>query len=243
MQRSGVVGLTVAMLAALAVLLGLGFWQLHRHEWKRDLIAQIEARTKAEPITLEEAEALVREGRDPSYFRVTADGRFHHAKEHYLYAVSEGRVGWHVITPLQTADGEMVLVDRGFVPDALKEPASRAAGQIDSVTSVTGIVRAPDRQGLFTPDNEPKANRWFWRDLRAMSRSMFPEGTIEVAPFFVDADNTPMPGGWPEGGQTRLDIPNNHRQYAITWFLLAAGLIAVYVLYLRSQRRREPPLG
>lgn len=243
MQRSGVVGLTVAMLAALAVLLGLGFWQLHRHEWKRDLIAQIEARTKAEPITLEEAEALAGEGSDPSYYRVTANGRFHHAKEHYLYAVSDGRVGWHVITPLQTANGEMVLVDRGFVPDALKEPSSRAAGQIDSVTSVTGIVRAPDRQGLFTPDNEPKANRWFWRDLRAMSRSMFPEATIEVAPFFVEADNTPVPGGWPEGGQTRLDIPNNHLQYAITWFLLAAGLIAVYVLYLRSQRRREPPLG
>ncbi|HEU4476444.1 MAG TPA: SURF1 family protein [Methyloceanibacter sp.] len=240
MQRSGVVGLTVAMLAALAVLLGLGFWQLHRHEWKRDLIAQIEARTKAEPITLEEAEALVREGRDPSYFRVTADGRFHHAKEHYLYAVSEGRVGWHVITPLQTADGDMVLVDRGFVPEALKDPSSRAAGQIDSVTTVTGIVRAPDRQNLFTPDNEPKANRWFWRDLRAMSHSMFPEGTIEVAPFFVEADNTSVPAGWPQGGQTRLDIPNNHLQYAITWVLLAAGLIVVYVLYLRSQRGCEP---
>ena len=74
----------------------------------------------------------------------------------------------------------------------------------------------------------------------AMARRVSKSG---ASPFFVDADNTPVPGGWPEGGQTRLDIPNNHRQYAITWFLLAAGLIAVYVLYLRSQRRREPPLG
>lgn len=236
MQRSGIVGLTVATLAALALLLGLGFWQLQRADWKGGLIAQIEARTKAEPLTLEAAEALVREGKDPSYYRVVAQGRFHHAKEHYLYAASEGRVGWHVITPLETAAGEMVLVDRGFVPDELKDPVSRASGQIESVTTVSGIVRAPQEQGLFTPDNEPKANRWFWRDLRAMSQSMFPGGTIEVAPFFVEADKTAVPGGWPEGGQTRLEIPNNHLQYAITWFLLAAGLIVVYVLLLRSRR-------
>ena len=239
MQPKSVVGLSVAMLAALAVLIGLGVWQLNRLEWKRGLVAQIEARTKSEPITLEEVEQLARQGNDPSYYRVKVGGRFHHAKERYLYAVSGGTVGWHVIAPLETADGEMVLVDRGFVPDALKDPSSRAAGQIDSVTSVTGIVRATGMQGLFVPDNEPDANRWFWRDLRAMSRSMFPEGTIEVAPFFVEADSTPVPGGWPEGGQTRLDIPNNHLQYAITWFLLAGGLVVVYALYLRSQRRSQ----
>lgn len=242
MQQRSVFGLTIAMLAALAVLIGLGLWQLNRLEWKQGLIAQIEARTKAEPIALEEVEKPAVEGRDPSYYRVEVEGRFHHAKEHYLYAVSEGRVGWHVITPLQTAAGEMVLIDRGFVPDELKDPSSRPSGQVESVTTVTGIVRGSDQQGLFTPDNEPKANRWFWRDLRAMSRSMFPEGTIEVAPFFVEADKTQVPGGWPEGGQTRLDIPNNHLQYAITWFLLAAGLLVVYVLLLRSQGRRQSSL-
>lgn len=238
MRWRGAAGLTVAMLAALAVLIGLGVWQLQRLEWKRGLIAQIEARTKADPITLEEAEALARAGQDPSYYRVRVEGRFHHGRERYLYAVSEGRMGWHVITPLETAAGEMVLIDRGFVPEAFRDASTRAAGQIADVTTVTGIVRAPEQQGLFTPDNEPEANRWFWRDLQAMARSMFPGGTIEVAPFFVEADKTPVPGGWPEGGQTRLDIPNNHLQYAITWFLLAAGLVVVYALYLRAQRRR-----
>lgn len=241
MQPKGLIGLTAFTLAALAMLLGLGFWQLSRMQWKQDLIAQIEARTTGAPISLKAAEAVAREGRDPSYFRVTAEGRFHHAKEHYLYAVSEGRVGWHVITPLETADGEMVLVDRGFVPDALKDPAKRPEGQIESVTAVTGIVRAPDKQGLFIPDNEPEANRWFWRDLHAMARSMFQRRLIEVAPFFLEADAAPLPGGWPEGGQTRLDIPNNHLQYALTWFLLAAGLIVVYGIYVRGHyRRREP---
>ncbi len=232
MQQKSLLGLTAFMLAALAVLLGLGFWQLSRMQWKQGIIAQIETRTKGEPITLEAAEALVREGRDPSYFRVNVEGRFHHAKEQYLYAVSDGRVGWHVITPLETADGDMVLVDRGFVPVELREPSARPDGQIESVTAVTGIVRAPDTQALFTPDNEPAANRWFWRDLHAMSRAMFQQRLIDVAPFFLEADNASVPGGWPEGGQTRLDIPNNHLQYAITWFALAICLAVIYAVYV-----------
>jgi surfeit locus 1 family protein len=240
MQVKSLAGFTALMLAAFAVLVGLGVWQLKRLEWKEALIARIDARTKAPPITLAEAEELVRKGHDASYYRVKLDGHFHHAKELYFYAVSDGRVGWHVITPLETADGEMILVDRGFVPDELKEPSARASGQIEGVVTVTGIACAPDRQTSFTPDNEPKANRWFWRDLPAMARAMFPHGTIEVAPFFLEAENSPVPGGWPEGGQTRLDIPNNHLQYAVTWFMLAAALLVIYGLYVRSLRRRPP---
>src|SRR5680860_419895 len=138
MQTKGLVGLTAAMLAALAVLVGLGLWQLQRLHWKQGLLAQIEARTKGPPITLKDAVALAREGRDPNYYRVRVDGRFHHAKERYLYAVSDGRVGWHIITPLETEDGDMVLVDRGFVPDELKDPSSRALGQVDKLVTVTG---------------------------------------------------------------------------------------------------------
>ena len=237
MQVKSLAGFTALVLATFAVLVGLGVWQLKRLAWKDALIAQIEARTKAAPITLAEAEALVRAGSDASYYRVEVDGRFHHAKELYLYAVSDGRVGWHVITPLETAGGEMVLVDRGFVPDELKDPSTRASGQIEDVATVTGIARASDQQTLFTPNNEPKANRWFWRDLPSMARAMFPHGTIEAAPFFLEVEPSPVPGGWPEGGQTRLDIPNNHLQYAITWFLLAAALLVIYGLYVRSLRR------
>jgi surfeit locus 1 family protein len=108
------------------------------------------------------------------------------------------------------------------------------------VVTVTGIVRSPETQTLFTPDNEPMVNRWFWRDLAGMARSMFPAGTTEVAPFFLEADKSEVPGGWPEGGQTRLEIPNNHLQYAITWFLLATVLLIVYGLYVRSLYRRPP---
>ena len=245
MQQRGLLGFTALMLAGLAVLIGLGVWQLKRLDWKEGLIAKIEARTKGAPITLKEAVDMARKGRDPSFYRVRVDGRFHHAKELYFYSTSNERVGWDVITPLETADGDMVLVDRGFVPDELRDPSSRAQGEVENVVTVTGIVRQPESQGLFLPDNEPAANRWFWRDLQGMARSAFPGGVIQVAPFFLDAEKSDVPGGWPEGGQSRLELPNNHLQYAITWFLMAAALLVIYGLYVRSVYRlgRRPVAG
>jgi surfeit locus 1 family protein len=242
MQRKGLVGFTLLMLLALAVLLGLGVWQIKRLHWKEGLIAQIEARTASPPITLEAALALALKGGDPSYWRVRVDGRFRHDLERYLYAISDGKVGWHVVTPLATQSGTIVLVDRGFVPDELKDPSARPMGQVGEIVTVTGIVRASESRNLFTPDNEPQANRWFWRDLQGMARSMFPAGTAEVAPFFIEADKTPVPGGWPQGGQTRLELPNNHLQYALTWFLMAAAFLIIYGAYVRGLYRRRTPL-
>ncbi|MGV1013591.1 MAG: SURF1 family protein [Methyloceanibacter sp.] len=241
MTAKGLVALTATVLAALAVLIGLGLWQLNRLHWKEGVIAQIEARSKAPPITLDGAIALANEGRDPSYYRVRVEGRFHHERERHYYATSDGKPGWHVITPLQTADGDKVLVDRGFVPEDLKDPAARPRGQIEEIVTITGIVRAPEVPGLFTPDNEPETNRWFWRDLTGMTASMFPEGVTEVAPFFLEAEAGDVPGGWPRGGQTRLTIVNNHLQYAITWFALAACLAVIYAVYVFGAYRGKRP--
>jgi surfeit locus 1 family protein len=243
MQRRSLLGFTALMLTGLAVLIGLGVWQLKRLAWKEGLIAQIEMRSKDDPITLKQAIAMANKGRDPSYYRVRVDGRFHHAKERYLYTTSNERVGWDVITPLETADGDMIWVDRGFVPDELKDPSIRPLGQVENVVTVTGIVRAPETQSLFAPDNEPAANRWFWRDLQGMARSAFPNDIIQVAPFLLEAEKSDIPGGWPEGGRSQLDLPNNHLQYAITWFLMAVALVVIYVLYVRSVYRRDSPLG
>ena len=239
MRGKGLVGLSAFVLAALAVLIGLGLWQFDRLKWKEGLIAQIAARSKAPAVTLDEAEALARAGQDLSYMRVRVEGRLHHGRERYLYALAEGQPGWHVMTPLETPAGDMVLVDRGFVPDALKDPSARSLGQVEQVVEVTGLVRMPETQGLFIPNNEPGTNRWFWRDLRGMAESMFPSGAIEVAPFFLEAEKSDVPGGWPEGGQTRLVIVNNHLQYALTWFALAACLLGVYAAYVWGQYRRD----
>jgi len=237
MKTKSLLGFTALMLAALAVLVGLGLWQIGRLQWKEGLIAQIETRSKGAPISLREATVMAEERRDPSYTRVRVSGRFDHAKERYLFAVSEGRAGWHVITPLETVDGETVLIDRGFVPDRLKNPSSRAEGEVEEKVTFTGIVRLPETQGLFVPDNEPKANRWFWRDLAAMAQSMFEGEAVTPAPFFLEAEKSDVPGGWPEGGQTRLQLPNNHLQYAVTWFLLAACLLVIYGVYVSRARR------
>lgn len=228
---------TAFIAASLALLIGLGMWQLHRLEWKQGLIAKIEARAHAEPVTLEEALSRSSSGEDISYLRVRVEGRFDNGKEHYLYAVSDGTPGWHVITPLATQAGEVVLVDRGFVPHAFKDPSSRPQGEIADDIAVTGLARNPDSQGLFIPDNEPEENRWFWRDLGAMSKSMFPAGARDIAPFILEAERSDIPGGWPLGGQTRLDLPNNHLQYALTWFLLALCVVVIYVIYVRSRLR------
>jgi surfeit locus 1 family protein len=235
MPARGLILLTVLSASALAVLIGLGVWQLHRLQWKEGLIAQIEVRVKAEPVSLKEAVARVHAGEDVSYLRVRAEGKFDNAKELYLFAVSDGTPGWHVITPLATPDGEMVLVDRGFVPDALKDPAARPQGELSDAVTMTALARPPETQGLFVPDNEIEQNRWFWRDLKAMTETMFGEGAKDVAPFFLEAEKSDIPGGWPRGGETRLDLPNNHLQYAITWFLLALCLVVIYVIYVRTR--------
>ena len=237
MPLRGLVRLTAVSLIGLAILVGLGVWQLQRLEWKEALIARIDARTKAKPIGLDKAIAIAKERRNPSYYRVRVEGRFHHDKERYLYAIGDGKPGWHVITPLETVNGDMVLIDRGFVPYDLKEPAGREAGQVESVVAMTGILRTPEIQTVFTPDNEPQANRWFWRDLGGMARSMFPDGTVQIAPFFLEAEASDVPGGWPKGGQTQLVISNNHLQYALTWFSLALVLIVIYTLYVRKISR------
>jgi surfeit locus 1 family protein len=137
-------------------------------------------------------------------------------------------------------------VSKIILPDTLPAVSLRddldrlpdgAAAEIDDDVAVTGLARNADSQGPFIPDNELAENRWFWRDLGAMSKSMFPAGAPDIAPFILEAERSDIPGGWPLGGQTRLDLPNNHLQYALTWFLLALCLVVIYVIYVRSRLR------
>ena len=234
MPATKLIGFTLATLAALALLIGLGVWQLQRLEWKRGLIAEIETRAKAPPIILAEALALAKDGGDPSYLHVRVAGRFENDKERHLYALADGAPSWHLITPLVADDGATVMVDRGFVPDALKEQATRPQSQVEGETSVTGLVRVPESKGAFTPDSDPDRDRWYYRDLDGMAQSMFGDKPQNLAPFFLEAEEGGPPGSWPRGGQTRLDLPNNHLQYAITWFLLAFCLLVIYAVYVRQ---------
>ncbi len=219
-------------LAMLPVLLGLGVWQLQRLAWKEGLIASINAELGKAPVPLEQpADAWTALGTQ-EYRPVSVAGRFRHGDERRLFATGDGEMGWHIYTPLETDGGHILFVNRGFVPDALKDTARRAAGQIEGQASVQGLVRKPGVKGWFEPDADTARNIWYWRDLGSMTASLPEADRARVLPFFVDATAEPAnPGGWPKGGVTRLDIPNRHLEYALTWFGLAATLIAVFAAF------------
>jgi surfeit locus 1 family protein len=227
-------GPTLFTVPAVLVLLALGVWQIERLHWKEGLIAQRDTMVAAAPIappqTLAEAK--------PNEFRhVAADGEFLNGKEIFLAASSEiGRSGYQVLTPLWATDGRVIFVNRGFIPLELKNPEKRSAGQLAGAVHVTGLLRVPpaEKPSWFLPFNRPDLNLWFWVDLPAMAKAA---GVENAAPFYIDADKTPNPGGWPQGGVTRLELPNDHLQYAITWFALAIALIVIYVIY---HRRHAP---
>lgn len=220
---------------AFLVLIGLGTWQVQRLFWKEGLIAERQAAVTAPPIALPRSLA---EARGLEFHRVAAKGRFLNDRELDLGATDDdGHPGYQVITPLLLDDGAVLLVNRGFVPEAKRAPASRAQGELAGEVTVTGLLRlAPEEKPhWFLPDNNPAKNYWFYVDIPAMAAAAQQE---HVLPFYMDADATPVPGGLPRGGQTRLDLPNNHLQYAITWYALAAGLAVIAVLRIR-QRRTE----
>jgi surfeit locus 1 family protein len=230
--RKSLVGPTLFTVAGLALLLGLGTWQVQRLAWKTGLIAARQEAVAAPavplPRTLDAARAL-------EFHRVRAEGRLLNDREFYLHATDAGGdAGYHVVTPLALAGGGTVLVDRGFVPERLKAPATRAAGNGGGAVTLTGLLRLPQgKASWFVPDNQPARNEWFTLDPRAMAEAA---GIADALPFFVDADATANPGGFPVGGQTPLDLPNNHLQYAITWYALAGCLVIVYILLLRRRR-------
>jgi surfeit locus 1 family protein len=221
---------TVFTVPVALALLALGSWQIERLFWKRELIAQRQAAVVAAPTAVPRS---AEEGRGDEFHHVTAEGVFLHDKEMFLGATSEaGRNGYQVLTPLQEPGGPIVFVNRGFIPAELKDPAKRSAGQISGTVRVAGLLRLPPtrKPAWFLPDNRADLNYWFWIDLPAMAVA---DQLNRVVPIYIDADTTPNPGGWPKGGVTRLDLPNDHLQYAITWFSLAVALIVVYFLYHR----------
>lgn len=224
--------LTLAAAAVLGVLVSLGVWQLARKAWKETLIARIGAEAHAAPVSLETAGGRHRNG-GADYLHVAAAGRFEHGRELYFWA-PDPRLGpgVHVYTPLRLADGRVVFVNRGFVPEALKPPGRRLAGQLPGEVTITGLVRSPEEAGILTPASSAGGSLWHVRDLPGMMRAAFGETPPEAVPFFIEADALPEnPGGWPKGGVTRLGLPNRHLGYALTWFALAGTLAAVYAVF------------
>jgi surfeit locus 1 family protein len=221
------------------VLIGLGTWQVQRLYWKEALLSTISERTRAEPLSLKDVELKFGETGDIDYTPVVATGEFQHGAERHFFATWRGESGYYVYTPLRLDTGRVVFVNRGFVPFDKKNPETRKQGQVTGVQTVRGLARnpLPGQPSIMLPDNDPDKNIFYWKDLRAMAILSGLDVERGVLPFFIDADARPNPGGLPRGGVTMIDLPNNHLQYAITWYGLAAALVGVLgtMLYRRRQ--------
>lgn len=229
--------MTAFAIPSLIVLIGLGVWQVQRLEWKEAVIADRAERMSAPAVALS---AVPDAGWRAFELRpVRARGIYRHDKTLEIASRTlKGRPGVHVVTPLVLSDGSgTVLVNRGWAPPrGGRNPAEFAnpAG----VVLVEGFLRAGAKTSAWVPDNEPANDIWFFADAPAMAQAR-DLGTVK--PYIIEL--APTAGGaagarsYPIAGQTVTEIRNNHLQYAVTWFGLAATLVVIYLIY--QVRRRD----
>ena len=223
---------TLIFLPFFAALVALGVWQIERLNWKLGLIAEMNHNLALPPLSLNAAMKL---GDVAQYHNVALNGAFDNAKEAYVFTTGPGGAPvYHVVTPFVLDDGRTMLVDRGYVLTTMRDPSTRLSGEIVGKRTIVGVWRTPDASGSFTPKPDLAHRVWYARDLAGIAKT----GHVTLAsPVIVEADATPNPGGWPKGGQTVVDLPNDHLQYAIIWFTLAFGLLCIFLAFHVSQGR------
>lgn len=230
----------VCLVLLAAGLTALGTWQVQRLAWKRDLIARVDQRVHARPLPAPtQADWAKVNAADDEYRRVSAAGTLANDKETLVYASTALGPGYWVMTPLTLADGTAVLVNRGFVPTDRRDPATRRDGELSGIVEITGLMRMSEPKGSLLQSNDLAADRWYSRDVAAIAQK---RGLSAVAPYFIDADAAANPGGLPVGGLTIIHFANHHLVYAITWYGLAAMVLALLVFIVCGEigrRRRE----
>jgi len=229
---------TVCTILALVILLGLGTWQVQRLFWKEGEIAKRIERAEGAPV------ALPASFPDPAaveFTRVRLTGTFHHDEEFYLGARTEsGRVGLNIVTPFTLTDGRTLLINRGWVPEELRDPAKRPEAQLEGEVTIEALLRTDGWKGIefAKPPNSPEDRFYFWHDLPVMAKSVNEPIITDV---YADAVASDIPGGYPIGGQTRIHLKNDHLEYAITWYSFAVILLVIYFLF--HYRREDEGAG
>jgi len=236
----------LATAVALAILVSLGVWQIHRLHWKVALIARVEAGLAAAPLPAPGPETWAGlDLTDLEYRPVTAAGHYLNDEEIFVNETltephgALGGYGFFVITPFVTDDGWIVYVNRGFVPRDKKDPATRPGSRIEGETTIVGPVRLPHQRRWYMPADNVAGNEWFSRD-PALYAAAEGHASATVAPYYIDARFDPsLPDGLPQGGETIVSFPNNHLQYALTWFGLATGIAGMFAAFAWQTLRGE----
>lgn len=234
----GLIATTLVTLVCLAVLIGLGVWQLQRKVWKENLIAAMTARLDQVPQPLPPPAQWggLRQAAD-EFRHVSFTAQFVPGQQALVYAPGSALrtdikgPGYFVFVPAKLADGRVVVVDRGFVPLERKD-AMQAAPQ--GPVNLVGYLRWPETRSMFTPADDAQGNVLFVRDPAAMAAT---RNWGEIAPFYLDQEGPVPPVGLPLPGRLVVNLPDNHLQYAITWFGLAAGLAGVYGFWVYGRYR------
>lgn len=233
-------------IAGFAVLVSLGDWQLRRLAWKEELIARVAGRPAGPVRDLPPSAAWPSlDLADTEYRPYRLSGHFLHDSEALVFTSlpdpkgSLGGPGYWVVTPFALTDGGTVLVNRGFAPQGRHLPRERGESLSPADTEVVGLMRPDEGRSFFLPSDQPERNVFYARDIAAIAAAK--RIAEPLAPFTIDlvAGATP-PGGLPQAGETRMAFSNNHLQYALTWYGLAAALLAVFGAFA-VQRLRDRP--
>ena len=215
-----------------AILCGLGIWQLERLQWKEKLIADLNARVSVSPVAL----PLAPEQATDEFRRVRTRVQFVPAEHALVYTPGSAlrpdvpSAGYWVMAPARSEHGTIVI-NRGYVAANTRTNVG-AAPQGD--VEIVGTLRWPEEGTYFTPGDEPANNVWYRRDPVSIAAA---KNWGAVAPFYIEQEAPQLPGA-PKAGPLVVKLPNNHLQYAITWFGLAGALAAVYFVWLRGRLRR-----
>jgi len=217
------IGAIICSLLVFVVLIGLGTWQLKRLQWKTALLTEISTRMEKPPVPLPEK---LDNPADWEYRRVTMTGQFDYSHEFLIKPRTlNEQVGYNMIVPFERLSGGSVMVNRGWISDALMSQAARPKG----IVQIEGIVQLP-RKNYWTPPNDPAKTDWYWADVDAMASAA---GIKNIAPVLFTI-STKKTGVYPVAGSVELNIPNNHKQYAIFWFAMA--FISQFIFLLRFRQ-------
>jgi len=233
----------LVVLVAFVLLIALGNWQIRRLAWKEDLIARVSERPSEAVRDVPSASAWAQlDVADGEYRPYRLSGRFLHEKEALVFTSLPdprgrfGGPGYWVVTPFALEGGGTILVNRGFAPQGRHLPGDRGDTLKPDPTIVTGLMRPDESRHRFLPGDRPQRNTFYARSIAdiAAAKGISPP----IAPFTIDllAGETPQ-GGLPQAGETRMAFANNHLQYAITWYGLAAALLAVFASFVAHRLR------